>query len=98
MTFVCPGCQKPEPREWCWDNRTDCPLALPLRWPMPASPEQWHPVFWLSQNKTVVHKAGCPLAYGGAPWEWSDPQPMLACRLIAAHRGLAKCQYCEPFR
>ena len=64
----------------------------------PAYPEQWHPHFCLSQNGTVVHRTGCPLAFGGSPWFWSTDKPMDACRAIAGLAGWTGCQYCEPFK
>ena len=27
---TCSGCQKPKPREWCWERRTDCPSGVGL--------------------------------------------------------------------
>ena len=24
---VCPDCVKPEPSEWCWENKITCPLS-----------------------------------------------------------------------
>ena len=31
---LCPGCSKPEPREWCWDGRqSGCPMRKPPRYP-----------------------------------------------------------------
>lgn len=31
---ICPGCDKPEPLDWCWDGRDDgCPLGYPPRYP-----------------------------------------------------------------
>ena len=63
-----------------------------------AHPEQWHPYFALSQDGTVVHRVGCPLAFGGRPWQHSTDWPMDACRKIATQAGWAPCQICEPFK
>jgi hypothetical protein len=35
---MCEGCNKPKPREWCWDGRTSgCPFLMPPRYPGTAS-------------------------------------------------------------
>lgn len=28
----CPGCDKPLPRNYCWESKMDCPLGFPSRW------------------------------------------------------------------
>jgi hypothetical protein len=64
----------------------------------PAYPEQWHAHLALSQDRTVVHKVGCALAFGGEPWRWSTDKTMDACREIARLTGWKPCEYCGPFK
>ena len=64
----------------------------------PAYPEQWHPHFCHSQDGSVIHRVGCPLAFGGSPWVWSNDKTMDACRTIARLAGWAPCTVCEPLR
>lgn len=35
---MCGGCNKPKPREWCWDGRqSGCPMGMPPRYPAQPS-------------------------------------------------------------
>lgn len=63
-----------------------------------AFPEQWHPFFVLSEDRTVVHRKGCILSYAGHPWSWSDDKTMDACREMARRCDWLACGYCHPFR
>lgn len=63
-----------------------------------AYPEQWHAPLCFSQNRQVIHKVGCPLAFGGKPWKWSTDVTMDGCREVARLAGWAPCKHCEPFK
>lgn len=64
----------------------------------PAHPEQWHSHLCHSQDGTVLHKVGCPLAFGGKPWAWSTDKTMDVCRTIARITGWKTCTICAPLR
>jgi hypothetical protein len=63
----------------------------------PDYPEQWHAPLCFSQDGTIVHKVGCPMAYGGKPWQWSTDQPMGNVRIVAGQAGWLACGHCKPF-
>jgi hypothetical protein len=56
-----------------------------------------HPPLALSQNGTVVHRVGCPLAFGGKPWFWSHGRSTDACRTLTDLAGWTACAHCGPF-
>ncbi len=35
---LCTGCGKPEPAEWCWAQKPECPMGRPPRWPAQNPP------------------------------------------------------------